>query len=183
MLLSYFLAKSFGDKAGTQAAIEYEEEKSARALKAALQNLSQEALLAYSTAEMNANKNIAFYKLPTRIFEQSLLSRESPLFSLEDSKKLSWITISIRNYLTQAYLINTQIELYHEIELSLITAEPPDSAYKGRSFTQGAVEKASLGDELSKKFQPSSNLYTLLNDIQEWCDNQSTETKDTSRQS
>lgn len=122
LVASYFLARWFGDKAGTEAAIKYEEEKDARAHIITLQRLLAESTRISTLLEENAErlkregeviKTIAY--LPTAIFKTASLSKESTLYTekFPDENEIASLLISeILTYITRAELVNSYAETY-----------------------------------------------------------------------
>jgi hypothetical protein len=80
LLASYYIARRFGDLAGTDAATKYEEEKEKRERVAALQALLNQVGLATKIAQENARQNYTGYaplvRIPTHAFEEAFVSNK-----------------------------------------------------------------------------------------------------------
>ncbi|MFB0537194.1 MAG: hypothetical protein ACETWR_19710 [Anaerolineae bacterium] len=110
-IVSFFLAKYYGDVAGTKAAIEFEREKAAQAHIVALHALLNEIVRIRDLADHNS-KLVRYsdalqsvVRLPVTAFETAFLSKESSLLA-EDEPNLSEPMASVTAYLTEAYSIN-----------------------------------------------------------------------------
>jgi hypothetical protein len=79
--ISVYLAKKYGDRAGTDAAIAYEEQREERERVAALQALLNQVALVRKIADLNSDRDdyvthlADFAELPTQAFETALFLR------------------------------------------------------------------------------------------------------------
>jgi hypothetical protein len=112
VVASFFVAKWFGDVAGTRAAIRYEEEKSRRARIGALRALLNQVELIKKLAQANAEGDSilkscgGLTKLPVQAFETAFVSGE-PIAS-DDRDLLD----AVNGYLSEAYIINSVVDVY-----------------------------------------------------------------------
>ncbi len=110
--VSYLVAKRYGDLAGADAAIGYEEEKSRRARVAAFRALLNQVDLTEKLLQANAQghsileQSRGLVRLPVQAFETAFVSGE-PILS-DDRELLS----AVNDYLTGAYIINSVISLH-----------------------------------------------------------------------
>ena len=90
-IVAIFVARKFGDLAGTNAAIEYEKEKDKRARRTALRALWNGYIrirdMAHHNIELQQTSAIqGVVKMPVTTFEAAFLSRESPLLGESEGK-------------------------------------------------------------------------------------------------
>jgi len=114
LLLSYLFAKHFGDVAGQKAARAYAEEETMKARIIAIKSLLNEAQRARDLAKKNSELVVAggAVRMPVSAFESALVSRESTLLDeSRDASDLDELLAAIREYLTEAYVINALIEV------------------------------------------------------------------------
>ncbi len=117
VLISYFLARYFGDVAGTEAAIAFEKEKAKKARIAALRALLNEIEvirgLAQQNSEINPTKGsqVVVLEMPVTAFETAFLSSESNLLDDWDAE-LEQLLVSVKAYLVGAHAINTSRDYY-----------------------------------------------------------------------
>lgn len=113
--VSFFAAKHYGGRAGAEAAISYEEEKSRRARAAAFRALLNQVDLAKKLAQANAEGQSilrtcgGLARMPVQAFETAFVSGE-PILS-DDPELLS----AVNHYLSEAYIINSVIDIYLSI--------------------------------------------------------------------
>lgn len=117
VIISYFLARHFGDVAGTKAAIAFEKEKASKARIAALRALLNEIEVIRGLAQQNSEINptessqTIVLKMPVTTFETAFLSSESNL--LDDwGAGLQRLLVSVKAYLARAHAINTLRDYY-----------------------------------------------------------------------
>lgn len=119
--ISVYLAKRYGDRAGTDAAIAYEERKEERERVAALRALLNQLGLIRKIAELNADRDgyVAhfsdFVELPTRAFETAFVSENPPLSSQPE------LLGAVNDYLSKAYVVNSGIDFLARIEATPIS--------------------------------------------------------------
>lgn len=170
--LAYYLAKKYGDVAGTKAAIEFEKEKAAKARIAALQSLLNEVIrirdLAHhnSTLVHDSHSIQSVVRMPVTAFETAFLSGESSLLDLLDEgnsdsdeefvsvgtpglRSVSKPLASVTAYLTEAYSINALVDIY----LGLV---------RGLSST----EKARRADAINQIIDKSQGLSEILDQLE-----------------
>jgi hypothetical protein len=120
--IAFFLARHFGDVAGTKAAIEFEKEKAAKARVAALQSLLNEITIIRALATKNSElvhdspkENVlltqSVLRMPVTAFETAFLLSESSLLD-ERSDLSSELLAPVKAYLTEAYSINALIDIH-----------------------------------------------------------------------
>jgi len=113
LLSTWYMSYKFGDRAGTQASIKYDQQKEQERQEALLQGLKNQALLILSIVKENAAQKIKdgphipgqfnpFVEIPTVSFETALISGH-----LGEKRKKS-----INKFLAQAYTINSLIGYY-----------------------------------------------------------------------
>jgi len=136
LISSYLLAMWFGDKAGTQASIEYEKQKEQKQQEA----LKNQASLILSIVEGNAAQKRRgdvpympgqfnpFVKIPTVSFETALISG---YLSEEREKR-------VNKFLAQAYTINSLIDYYRDFALvqTCVTGTVGRIAEENKSFIE-----------------------------------------------
>ena len=169
--LAYYLAKKYGDVAGTKAAIEFEKEKAAKARIAALQSLLNEVIrirdLAHhnSTLVHDSHSIQSVVRLPVTAFETAFLSSESSLldegnddFDRESVgvgtpglRSVSEPLASVTAYLTGASSINVLVDMY----LGLV---------RGLSST----EKARIVDAINQIIDKSQGLFEILDRLEKY---------------
>jgi hypothetical protein len=127
--LAYYLAKKYGDVAGTEAAIEFEKEKAAKARIVALQSLLNEVMrirdLAHHNSKLTRHHGSSIQsvvRMPVAAFETAFLSGESSLFAEGKGDTLEPFA-SVTAYLTEAYSINVLIDIYLGLVRGLSRAE------------------------------------------------------------
>ena len=109
------IAKQYGDVAGTKAAIEYEEQKTAKARVVALHALWNEVARIRAVAIQNhaldpRGRHQNAIRMPVAAFETAFLSKESVL--LEKWQKESEFFADAKQYLLEAYFVNAQIDFF-----------------------------------------------------------------------
>ena len=118
-LSSYFAAKKFGDVAGTNAAIRYEEGKATRARLIALQALLNQVAVIREMAHHNSKLQVgpgvitteSAIRMPVTTLETALLSRESVLLDESKNYSNSELFSSIAEYLAEAHSTNALVDL------------------------------------------------------------------------
>ena len=132
LVASFLVARWFGDKAGTDAAIKYEEQKEERERIAALQALLNQAKLIRRIAESNASQDdyithcTSFVELPTQAFETAFVS-ERP--ALSNQSELLGV---VSDYLSKAYVVNSNIDFLARIEATPISemSQEPQKVFR-----------------------------------------------------
>lgn len=133
---SYRIAKSYGDVAGTGAAIKYEEEKAARAHIVTLQALLHEVIRIRGLVNHNAKLKPDYtrvqgvVRLPVKSFETAFISGESNLL-VEVPDTVETLGVyptqeplkSVMIYLTEASYINSLVDVYLGIVQGLGSAD------------------------------------------------------------
>jgi hypothetical protein len=104
-VVAFFLAKHFGDVAGTKAAIEFEKDKAAKARVAALQSLLNEVERIRKLAKHNSDSKPKV-KMPTAAFEAAFVSGTSGLAVSPD------LLNAVTDYLVCADRINMSVDIY-----------------------------------------------------------------------
>ena len=119
--LAYYLAKHFGDVAGTNAAIKYEKEKAAEERAAALHSLRNEVARIRKLTEYYKKPfaDIGVPKMPMTAFETAFVSGSPGLVAGSELLK------AVNEYLVHADIVNSVIDMYlikeHRGEFSDIT--------------------------------------------------------------
>jgi hypothetical protein len=121
LVASFLVARRFGGKAGTDAAIKHEERKEERERIAALQALLNQVKLIRKIAESNTSQDdyvthsTSFVELPTQAFETAFVS-ERP--ALSNQSELLGV---VSDYLSKAYVVNSNIDFLARIEATPIS--------------------------------------------------------------
>jgi hypothetical protein len=115
--LSRYLAKKYGDVAGAEAAIKYQQEQAAKARVVALQSLLNEIERIRKLADHNSKQIVGsgvqrVFRMPTTAFETAFFSRESVLLENWKDSSDSEILASAIDYLNEADSINVLADLY-----------------------------------------------------------------------
>jgi hypothetical protein len=141
--VSFFLARRYGDLAGTKAAIEFEKEKAKQARITTLQSLLNEVLRVRDlaacnfTLEPNGKKIQGVVRMPVIAFETAFLSGETSLSVKRivdlEGKPASVETpglytvaeplASVTAYLKEAYSINALVDIYFGLVRGLSSEE------------------------------------------------------------
>jgi len=127
-LLSYYLAKRYGDVAGAEAAIKYQQEQAAKARVVALQSLLNEIERIRKLADHNSKQVVGpdvhnVVRMPTTALETAFLSGESVLLEKWKDDSNFGILASVTDYLSEAYSINALVDLYLGLVRGLSTTE------------------------------------------------------------
>lgn len=151
LILNVWVAKKFGDLAGTNAAIKYEEEKDAKAYIVTLQALLHEVIRIRGLVNANAKLNRdcvriqAVVRLPVKSFETAFVSGESNLLvgELGDVETLGLYPTSeplksVMKYLTEASYFNSLIDVYLGVDRGVGSA---DKSFR-REFVNLIVDKS-----------------------------------------
>lgn len=108
VVVSIFVARKYGDVAGTKAAIAHEEEKAQKARVTALRALQANVELAQKIVHHNAGANTStgIARMPVSAFETAFLSAE-PLLDIGQR-----LFDTVSDYLSGAYLANSLVDTY-----------------------------------------------------------------------
>ena len=118
IVISWLIAKKYGDVAGTRAAIQYQEERDSQARRAALASLMLEVGRVAALAEHNADTDALrlgrpVVRIPVHTFETAFLGADSPLLQDPHSRgSTSEMLAPIWDYLTEASAINSLVDVY-----------------------------------------------------------------------
>jgi hypothetical protein len=113
---SYFIARRFGDVAGTKAAIKHEEEKAAKALRLACRALAAEVervrhLAAHNSKLLTGSGVAPPIKLPVSAFESAFFSQNAILDAAGAGADRQLLD-AVLGYLTKAQAINSFIDFH-----------------------------------------------------------------------
>jgi hypothetical protein len=151
--ISVYLAKRYGDRAGTDAAIAYEEQREERERVAALQALLNQVTLVRKIADLNSDRDdyvthlADFVELPTKAFETAFVSEKPPLSSKPE------LLEAVNDYLSKAYVVNSSIDFLARIEVTPISENSREPQRVFRDIRDNCRELATILDELQDRLR------------------------------
>jgi hypothetical protein len=126
LVISVLIARYYGDVAGTNAAIKYEEEKSRNAFINTISSIKQKFESITYTAHYNSQVEAThgglhvFVKMPIEVIENAFYSPGSVLGEI--MKGNDEFQDALGQYFMGAYSINSLIDLYNSVVASTITS-------------------------------------------------------------
>jgi len=103
--ISVYIARKYGDVAGTARMIQYEQERAAQARISTLRSLINQVERIRKSIEHNSQSKPAL-RVPTAVFEAAFISGQSGLVPSQG------LLSAVADYLTCADTINTWIDIY-----------------------------------------------------------------------
>ncbi len=138
VLVAYYLARQYGDLAGTKLTIKHEEKKSAEAHIMAIRSLLNEIARIRKLSDANyplRGDIVTLVKMPTLAFETAFVSRDS--LSVDGS-----VLEAALDYLVCADTINALIDHYYGLAPAMGTSRPVTEEC---GATRGQIRTASKG--------------------------------------